>query len=121
MQIRDLYIIGAGGFGREVAWLAERINAVEPTWNIKGFVDDSEAIQGTKLGNYAVVGTCQMLREMGTEVWVICAIGPSCVRRQVIEKVSYYDNVKFATLIDPSVLMSSSVQIGEGSMVCSWK
>ena len=26
MQIKDLYIIGAGGFGREVAWLVERIN-----------------------------------------------------------------------------------------------
>lgn len=24
--MKDLYIIGAGGFGREVAWLVERIN-----------------------------------------------------------------------------------------------
>lgn len=119
MQIRDLYIIGAGGFGREVAWLAERINAVEPTWNIKGFVDDSEAIQGTKQGNYSVVGTCQMLREIGTEVWTVCAIGSAQVRKKVIKKISQYENVKFATLIDPSVLMSSSVKIGEGSIVCA--
>ena len=37
--MKDLYIIGAGGFGREVLWLVKRINAMNPTWNIKGFID----------------------------------------------------------------------------------
>lgn len=27
-MMKDLYIIGAGGFGREVAWIIERINDV---------------------------------------------------------------------------------------------
>lgn len=26
--MKDLYIIGAGGFGREVAWIVERINSI---------------------------------------------------------------------------------------------
>lgn len=34
--MKDLYIIGAGGFGREVAWLVERINETLPTWNCEG-------------------------------------------------------------------------------------
>ena len=119
MQIRDLYIIGAGGFGREVVWLAERINAVEPTWDIKGFIDDNETVQGMQLGKYNVIGNCSTLGEIDKEVWVVCAIGASYVRKKVIEKVSRYENVKFATLIDPSVIMSSSVKIGEGTMVCA--
>lgn len=119
MQIRDLYIIGAGGFGREVAWLTERINAVNPTWNIKGFIDDNQTVQGIQQGNYRVVGTCNMLETMDEEVWVVCAIGASHVRRKVIEKVAQYKNVRFATLIDPSVIISSSVKIGEGTMVCA--
>lgn len=45
MKMKDLYIIGAGGFGREVAWLVGRINQVEATWNIKGFIDDNTSIQ----------------------------------------------------------------------------
>lgn len=32
--MKDLYIIGAGGFGREVAWLVERINDVSFEWNL---------------------------------------------------------------------------------------
>ena len=34
--MRDLYVIGAGGFGRETAWLAERINRIAPVWRICG-------------------------------------------------------------------------------------
>lgn len=30
--MRKLVIVGVGGLGREIAWLVERINAMEPTW-----------------------------------------------------------------------------------------
>lgn len=31
---KKIVIYGAGGFGREVQWLIERINQQEPTWEI---------------------------------------------------------------------------------------
>lgn len=31
---RKLYIIGAGGFDREMLWFAERINAYQKTWDV---------------------------------------------------------------------------------------
>lgn len=46
-DLKDLYIIGAGGFGREVAWLVRRINTVTPTWTIKGFIDDNQSLWNT--------------------------------------------------------------------------
>ncbi len=119
MLTKKLYIIGAGGFGREVAWLVERINVVSPTWDLQGFIDDNEEVQGTIQGNYKVVGNCQLLEHIDTEVWVVCAIGSAHVRKKVIEKVSRYENVHFATVIDPSVLMSPSVKIQEGSIICA--
>lgn len=72
--MKDLYIIGAGGFGREVAWLVERINEIEPTWNIKGFIDDNESRWGTKENDYVVLGGCDYLKTLG-EVYAVCAIG----------------------------------------------
>ena len=42
--MKDIVIIGAGGFGREVAWLIEDINKVNNEWNIVGFVDDNKSI-----------------------------------------------------------------------------
>ena len=44
--MKDLIIFGASGFGREVAWAVERINKASPTWNLLGFMDDNESIQG---------------------------------------------------------------------------
>lgn len=63
--MKDLYIIGAGGFGREVAWLVERINEVNSIWNLKGFIDDNESLWGSTEGEYPVLGGCEYLKSLG--------------------------------------------------------
>ena len=115
--MKDLYIIGAGGFGREVAWLVERINEIEPTWNIKGFIDDNESRWGTKENDYVVLGGCDYLKTLG-EVYAVCAIGAAKVRKSVIEKIQE-SSIKFATIIDPSALISKRVEVGEGTIICA--
>lgn len=115
--MKDLYIIGAGGFGREVAWIVERINSIKPTWNLKGFIDDNETLWGSKEGEYHVFGGCEYLSAL-EDVYAACAVGSSNVRKKIIEKLKD-TSVKFATLVDPSVLYSNSVKIGEGAIVCA--
>lgn len=117
--MKDIYIIGAGGFGREVAWLIERINAITPTWNLKGFIDDNVEVQGTTQDDYLVVGGCEYLSGIFKEVWVVCAVGVAKTRRKIVEKLRDYANVRFATLIDPSVMYSNRVTVGEGSVICA--
>lgn len=115
--MKDLYIIGAGGFGREVAWLVERINKVKPTWNLKGFIDDNEARWGTYEDGYKVLGGTEFLINQ-SDVYAVCAVGSAKVRQQIIEKLKG-SNVYFATLIDPSVILSKLVEIGEGTIICA--
>lgn len=117
--MKKIYIVGAGGFGREVAWLIERINTIKPQWELLGFIDDAEKKWGSLEGTYPVLGGCELLEHSDKEIWVVCAIGNAHVRQKVVEKISGYTNVKFATVIDPSVLMSDRVEIGEGSIVCA--
>lgn len=114
-MLKKLIIVGASGFDREVPWLVERINAVNPTWNLLGFIDDNAEIQGKEIGSYPVLvtGNCS---EKYPDVYFVCAIGASKVRKKVIEKLG---NVKFATLIDPSVMLSKRVTIGEGTIICA--
>lgn len=113
--MKDLLIIGSSGFGREVAWLVERINKVSPTWNIVGFLDDDKLVQGTKINGYEVVGTVDDAIKF-KNAYLICAIGASKIRKSIINRVS---NCRFATLIDPSVELSDFVEIGEGSIICA--
>ena len=115
--MKDLYIIGAGGFGREVAWLVERINAVEPTWNLKGFIDDNETLWGATEDEYPVLGGSSYLLQT-KNAYAVCAVGSAATRKRVVEKIET-GNIKFATLIDPSVLYSKRVKIGDGTVICA--
>lgn len=117
--MKTLYIVGAGGFGREVAWLVERINQVKPTWNLAGFIDDDAQKQCEEVGGYPVIGTCDYFARMQKECWTTCAIGAPKIRKQVVEQLRQYQNIKFATLIDPSALLSERVQLSEGCIICA--
>lgn len=119
MGKKELYIIGAGGFGREVAWLAERINEHDSEWEIKGFVDDNSSKHGTLYGIYPVLGGCDYLLEIKHDIWCVCAIGNAKTRKKVIEKLQDVSHIFFATLVDPKAEVSKQVSIGEGSIVCA--
>lgn len=115
--MKDLYIIGAGGFGREVSWLVERINDAEPVWNLKGFIDDKMSLWGSTEGGYPILGGTEYLIQQG-DVYAVCAIGSASTRKRVVTNFMG-TSVKFATLIDPSVLISRRVKIGEGTIICA--
>lgn len=117
--MRNLIIVGASGFGREVAWLVDRINTKEKTWNLIGFLDDNEELHGKKINNYPVLGGTADAAKY-SECFFICAIGNARIREMVIERLSLYNrNIKYATLIDPSVEMSNYVSVGEGTIICA--
>lgn len=114
--MKDIIIIGAGGFGREVAWLIEDINNLEPTWNIVGFVDDKKEIQGTIINGYPVVGDIDWLKDQ--EVDVVNAIGDSIIKKKVMSRLNESKNT-YPVLIHPNVIISRLVNIGEGSIICA--
>lgn len=118
-QYRKLYIVGAGGFGREVLWLAERMNKQNEIWDIQGFIDDDQHTHGQELNGKKVLGGCTYLENLTEDVYVICAIGAAKTKKRVVDKLSKINGIHFATLVDPSVMMSDYVQIGEGSIICA--
>lgn len=117
--MKELYIIGAGGFGRETAWLAERINEEKRTWEIRGFIDDNEALRGTVCGGYPVLGGLGYLQEITREAWCVCAVGNAAVRKKIIGRLGKADQIRFATLTDPKADISGRVSVGEGSIICA--
>lgn len=117
--MKELYIVGSGGFGREVAWLIERINQCSEEWKLKGFIDDNEMLAGSMVGGYPVIGSTDYFSKLDSECWVVCAVGGASIRKKIIKKLTNYKKVKFATLIDPSVVLSDRVIIGEGSILCA--
>ncbi len=118
-MMKDLIIFGASGFGREVAWLVERINEVKPTWNLLGFLDDNEDIQDSEINGYKVLGRSNdAIKYPGA--YYVCAVGASKVREKIVNHLKRINpDIKFATVIDPSVEMSKFVSVGEGTIICA--
>ncbi len=113
---RPLVIIGAGGFGREVAWLVDEINCDEPTWELLGFVDDYSS--GVTVEGFDVLGGLEKLLSIRPRPNVVCAIGDPVVRRAVVERYAEH-GFEFITLMHPTVRSSRFVEIGPGSVVCA--
>lgn len=115
-MMKDIVIIGAGGFGREVAWLIEDINKIEPQWNILGFVDDNVDIIGAELNGYKVLGNVDWL--LNQKLHVVNAIGDPVTKKSAMNRLLASEN-KYPILIHPSVIYSDSVNFGEGSIICA--
>lgn len=121
--MKEIVIIGAGGFGREVQWLIERINEQqkketgEIPWKICGYIDDGISV-GTKVDGYEVLGGMDYLCSYRESLGVVCAIGSSSTRRRVLERILHNEHLHYPNLIDPSVIMSDRVELGKGNIIC---
>lgn len=117
--MKDLIIIGAGGLGRETIWMAERINAVNPEWNILGFIDDKPSYKGKIIDGYRVLGNSADVATY-PDAYYVCAIGNASIRKSAVEKILRIAPVKFATLVDPAcVWCRGRTSIGEGCIICA--
>lgn len=124
---KDLVIIGAGGFGREVKWLIERINetnegeAEKEKWNLLGFLDDAVPA-GTIVEGLPVLGGLGWLEEREDKIHAVCAVGAAKTRKKIIEKVEGAkggESISFPALCDPSVKHSEDLRLGRGCIVCA--
>lgn len=64
-----------------------------------------------------VLGGCEYLKQQN-DAYAVCAVGNAKVRRQIIGKLSG-SGVLFATIVDPSVILSKRISIGEGTIICA--
>lgn len=114
--MKDIVIVGAGGFAREVAWLIEEINKYTSKWNLLGFIDDNEELKGKKLNGYEVLGNIDYLNSSNIIADVVIAIGNGKIRENIVKKIK---NRQYATLIHPSISISDTNVIGEGCIICA--
>lgn len=118
MNKRDLVIIGAGGFGREVLWqLCEAITLAEK-YNILGFVDDTPELQGTMVNGFPVLGTSRWLIDYPKEICVVICVGNSITRKALFNRLKNNKNISFPTIIADDVRYSDFIKFGQGCIIC---
>lgn len=119
--MKDIVIIGAGGVGSETAWIIEQINIKKDEWNLLGFIDDNELMQGKDIIGYKVIGSVEKFIKTYKNFkkedrpYVVIAIANYSVKKDIVNKLKNMFN--FATLIHPDVFIHTSNSIGEGCII----
>lgn len=114
-DLPSLIIVGAGGLGRGVAALVESINARTPTWHLRGFVDDDEALHGDSVMGYPVHGDVDWLSQK-TDLRFVTAIGDREARRHVANQLNQAP-VQSTSLTHPSVSVHRTAEVEPGTIL----
>mgnify|MGYP004447137039 FL=1 len=119
--MKDIAIYGAGGFGREVACLIQKINdaSKEPIWNFVGYFDDGVA--PTKDFPYGpVLGGMECANNWNTPLDIAIAIGTPRIIELLVNKINN-PNISFPNVISPDLVYhdKDTCEIGIGNIVCT--
>ena len=114
----NIAIYGAGGFGKEVACLINRINDHGGDWQLIGFFDDTKPA-GSAVSIYGtVIGGMDELLSVEGPLAIAIAINDNKAVRRIRESIAS-DNILFPNLIDPSLFLvdERTFKIGEGNII----
>jgi sugar O-acyltransferase (sialic acid O-acetyltransferase NeuD family) len=113
----QIAVYGAGGFGREVAWLASACTIGTDPCQPVCFIDDSPSHRGLTINKLPVMGLDEA-RQSFPDAWATLAVGSPQVRERLAEKAAAA-GFAFATLIHPRVERSEWIEIGKGAVICA--
>lgn len=115
--MKNLVIIGAGGFGREVADTVASINAKAATYKVLGFIDDDEGIWGRTTNDITVLGGRDTLKKLcvGRALCGVMAILNADARRQLAAALA--GMITWENIVHPTALVSRYAQLGVGNIL----
>lgn len=117
-SLKKVLIVGAGGFGREVAEIFKDLNSVSREWDIIGFIDDNASLWGGKINEMPVRGGLDWLVENKKDVGCVVAIGDPESKKAIVEKLER-NNITFYNAIHPSVMKSEFITLGKDVIICA--
>jgi len=113
--MKNLIIIGARGYGREVCGLARQCSGYNTEYIIKGFLDDKlDALNG--FDNYPdIISSVENYEIQENDVFV-CALGSVQWKKHYVE-IILSKGGEFINLIHPTVIFTSNVKLGNGLII----
>lgn len=107
--MQNVYIINAGGFGRNMAVVAKSDTAHGREWVVRGFLDSRSNLP--PVGDLPVVGDPLTYRYQSPDI-IVCALGNPALKRQystpLLEQGAYFMNLR------PDLHIADSASMGLG-------
>ena len=113
--MKDLIIVGAGGFGREAYYIAKEINRFQHRWNIKGFIAGNMHELDNIDCDCPIIGIIEEWVPNNNEEFVMGISAPKVKER--LSTLLIAKGAVFTTLIHPSAIVNEKVKIGNGCVI----
>lgn len=114
--MKNLIILGAGGFGREVYNWAKQSPGYGKDFQIKGFLDDNLSALDKFNYRVGIIGGITGYEPEQDDVF-ICAIGAPKLKRKICTAISAKGG-QFINVIHPSAIIGENVSLGVGVVIC---
>lgn len=118
IKLKQIAIFGAGGFGKEVACVINKINEIKPTWEFIGFFDDGLE-SGYNVSHFGqILGNTEDLNLWKDDLSIVFAIGNPNIIKMIVSRLSS-KFLDFPNLIHPEVFFADriSLNIGKGNVI----
>jgi sugar O-acyltransferase (sialic acid O-acetyltransferase NeuD family) len=114
--MKNLIIIGARGFGREIYNIATQCKEYQKEWIIKGFLDDKlDSLD--EFVNYPKIISSVEDYEVQKEDVFICALGDVKYKKKYVSLIMVKGG-KFVNIIHPTSIISNNTKLGLGIIIC---
>ena len=116
--MKRLAIYGTGGLAREVLEVVREVNAIEPRFDVIGWLDDDPSKAGQLIKGLPVLGPIERAADHVGSFETVIAIGNTVARSRIAARLER-QRVASPVLIDPRARVGRDVAIGDGSIICA--
>lgn len=118
--MKDIVIIGTGGFAKEVAFLIEQINIETKEWNILGFISNDEHLVGSEFWKYKIYNTDDWLKKTQNSLFAAFGIGDPKLIEVLSNSFQQNKNLVFPNLVHPSCIGDwDRINLDLGNIICA--
>jgi sugar O-acyltransferase (sialic acid O-acetyltransferase NeuD family) len=116
--MKDLIIFPFGGNARESLLAIQAQNAIRPSWNVVGFIDDDERLWGRIHCGIRVLGGRDAIHEFpSAQILAVPGNPENFTRRDAIIDLFDISPDRYATIVDPSAKISQDGRIGGNTLL----
>jgi sugar O-acyltransferase (sialic acid O-acetyltransferase NeuD family) len=115
-KLKQIIIFGAGRGSRDVLQLIRQINARRTTWDILGFIDPDDRLQGKTIDGYPVIDKKKIFQAKEI-IYGVTGIQLPYLRKQIVELEIEGQGFQLASLIHPGVDVPDDMTIGKGCVI----
>lgn len=110
--MKQLIIVGAGGFGRELLQWCKDIQRVKKEWDILGFLDDNPGALDGCACDYAVIGTISEWQPAQDQVFALAIADPKT--KEKVAASLEGRGARFVSVIHPDARVGEFNKLGKG-------